>query len=100
AHRPAQRRPRPRTARGRPELDRPAAAVADGRPARGHAADGTGRRADARPPGGTGAALRPGRAERRLRQRPGLADAAARDGLGPPDGRAAHEYYTAYFQMV
>ena len=72
-------------------LDRAAAAVAAGRPARGHAADGTGRRADARPPGRAGAGLRPGRAERRLRQRPGLADAATRDGLDPPDGRAAHD---------
>ena len=55
--------------RSRPErLDRAAAAVADGRPARGHAADGTGRRADARPPDRAGADLRPDRAERRLRQ--------------------------------
>ena len=90
--RPAQRRAPPRPARRRPErLDRAAAAVADGRPARGHAADGTGRRADARPPVGAGADLRPGRAERRLRQRPGLADAATRDGLDPPDGRAADD---------
>ena len=76
---------------GPSRLDHAAAPVADGRPARGHAADGTGRRADARPPGGAGAALRPGRAERRLRQRPGLADPATRDGLHPPDGRAAHD---------
>ncbi len=53
--------------------------LAGGRPAPGHAADGTGRGADAGPPGGSGADLRAGRAERRLRQRPGLADAAARD---------------------
>ena len=76
----------------RPErLDRAAAALAGGRPASGHAADGAGRRADAGLSGGAGADLRAGRAERGVRQRPGLADAAARDGLDPPDGRPADD---------
>src|SRR5207302_7245787 len=65
------------------------AALAARRPAPGDAADAAGRRADAGSPGGAGADLRPRRAGRRARQRPRLADAAARDGLDPPDGRPA-----------
>ena len=70
-------------------VGRAAAALAGGRPARGHDADAAGRRADARPPGGAGADLRPGRSERRPPPQPGLADAAARDGLDQPDVRFA-----------
>src|SRR5262249_39734134 len=66
-------------------LDNAAPPLAAGRPAAGHAADAAGRRADARPSGRAGADLRPGRAERRAPGRPRLADAAARDGLDPPD---------------
>ncbi len=92
AGRPAQRQTPGQPAWRRPEqLDYAAAAVADGRPAGGHAADAAVRRADARSPGGAGTGLRPGGAERRLRQRPGLADAPARDDLGPADGRAGHD---------
>ena len=76
----------------RPEqLGRAPAALAGGRRAPGDAAHAAGRRADAGPPGGAGADLRPRRAERRARQQPRHADAAARDGLDPPDGRPADD---------
>ena len=68
-------------------LDRAAAALAGGRPARGHHADAASRRADPRPPGGAGADLRPGRAERRPPPQPRHAHPAARAGLDQPDVR-------------